>query len=407
MKRLLLPALLLAALSTDAQTKKVLLEDFTGIWCGHCPNGSKGIDDMEAQYPANFLAVAVHNDNSASLAGPKDVLEIAEGEYLATSAGLGSKGFPSGAVDRKLWWPSNLIPNNPPSQPLDTSTVRLGINGAAQQWKMAVDTQTQKTAIVSISFANFHINANGDYVTDVKVKFTSAPQAGIPLVLQVYVIEDSIKAEVFGSDNLKQVSYNSHYGSSGTTSAPVYITTTANKFYHNNTLRAAIGGNWGFPIPTPTVGQEWTKNVQITFPASAIPAPWVKKNVHFYAFVAQNGTYKSHKQVLNAESISAMAFNKVGISDVTALSILNAHPNPAKSSDVINIEYNIANSEVVTMKVYNLVGQQVAQPYSSNEVKGAHTILWRPSESNVTTPGIYLVEISSPSGKQVQRINIR
>lgn len=398
MKKLLLPALFLMTIGANAQTKKVLLEDFTGIWCGHCPNGSKGIDDMEIQYPSNFLAVAVHNDNAAGVAGPKDVLEIAEGEFLATSAALGSKGFPSGAVDRKLWFPSNIAS--------DSTTVRLGINGTAQQWKIAVDSQIQKTAIVSVSFANFYIDANGDYVTDVNVKFTSAPQAGIPLVLQVYVIEDSIKAEMAGSDNLRQVSFNSHYGSSGTTQNPVYITTLGNKFYHNNTLRAAVGGNWGFDIPTPTVGQEWTKNVKVTFPASAIPAPWVKKNVHFYAFVAQKGTYMSHKQVLNVESISATAFNKVGIAELDELNILNAHPNPAKSTDVIKVEYNIANSEVVTMKVYNLLGQQVAQPYNSNEVKGAHTILWRPSESNVTTPGIYMIEVSSPSGKQVQRINI-
>src|SRR5690606_21427315 len=123
-----------ACMQAQAQiVKKVLLEDFTGRWCGYCPNGTKGIEDMEGQYPANFLPAAVHNDNSPTLAGNNDILEIAEGEFLASAAGLGSKGFPSGAVDRKLF------------STTDTNTVRLGIDGNATQWKTAVSQQLGQT----------------------------------------------------------------------------------------------------------------------------------------------------------------------------------------------------------------------------------------------------------------------
>lgn len=392
MKRLLLSALVLSALSTntEAQTvKKVLLEDFTGRWCGYCPNGTHGIEEMEVTYPANFLPAAVHNDNSSSLAGINDKLEIKEGEFLATSSGLGSKGFPSGAIDRKI---------------ISGSDIRMSINGNADQWKNAVANQVNASAIVSVGFENWRINDNNEYEVDINVEFESAPKSGTPVVLQVYVLEDSIAAE---SDNdLAQVSYTKWYGADGT-SSPVYITSSKNNFWHNHTLRAALGGNWGFAIADPQVGKVWTKTVKVAIPSTAVPQKWVHEQLHMYAFVAYNGTAKADKEVLNAEEIHMSQFQKVGVNDIkNNISISKVYPNPANLNDVVKVSYNTQKSEQVTMSVYSVVGQKVAEPYVSNDVRGTHTISWRPSDHNLT-PGMYFVEIASESGKQVQRISIR
>src|SRR5690606_36939061 len=161
-----------------------------------------------------------------------------------------------------------------------------------------------------------------------------------------------------------------------------WITSSGNNFWHNHTLRAALGGNWGFPIASPEVGKEYTQHINFTIPATGVTQVWQKKELHVYAFVAYNGGTKQDKEVLKAEELSIKAFHKVGIDDVVSqsISLLNAYPNPARTTDVVKIEYNIANSEVVTMKVFNMMGQQVAQPYVSNEVKGGHTIHWRPAD---------------------------
>lgn len=394
MKKLILSAALLSTISGYAQTKKVLLEDFTGTWCQYCPNGTKGIEDLRVQYPANFLPVSSHNANN-------DPLEVAETPTII--AGLGGASYPNGAIDRKF---------------ISGTKVPIAINATASQWKSAVATQAAAQAIVSVGFANFREMPDGTYKADVKVKFTSAPEAGLPVALQVMILEDSIKAEGTlaqangPAGNPSPNPATTHYGSNSP------LTTTQNNYWHNHNVRQYLGGAWGwttgiFPTSGPVVDSVYTKEISFTVPTTGtIPGPngWNKKQIHIYAFVAYNGSdhMSNEKMVLNAEEISLKAFHKVSVDDLTAnqVNILNTYPNPAKASDLVKIEYNIANSEVVTMNVYNALGQRVAQPYVSNEVKGGHTIHWRPAD-NALTPGLYIIEVSSASGKQIQKINIQ
>src|SRR5690606_17692543 len=131
---------------------------------------------------------------------------------------------------------------------------------------------------------------------------------------------------------------------------------------------------WGFttgifPGSGPVVGTEYKKEITFTIPTTGtIPGPngWVKKHVELYAFVAYNGTdfLADEKMVLNAEAVHLSDFHKLGVNELSQgnVKILNAYPNPANANEVVNIKYDIANSEVVTMKVLNLLGQQVAQP---------------------------------------------
>src|SRR5690606_16620374 len=91
MKKLILPILFVSFyVTTHAQTvKKVILEDFTGTWCGWCPEGTIVLEGMEAANPTSLIAVASHNN---------DGLKIADGS--AIQSGLAISSFPAGAVDR-------------------------------------------------------------------------------------------------------------------------------------------------------------------------------------------------------------------------------------------------------------------------------------------------------------------
>lgn len=378
MKRLVLLFLATGSLYANAQVKKVILEDFTGSWCQYCPNGSKGIEDLEALYPTNFLPVATHNSNG-------DPLEIPEG--MAVKVGLDVTGVPSGAIDRKK---------------LTGTKIPIGINANADQWKNQIPNRINMPAIVSVSFANPMLKNGTTYEADIKVKFTSAPAGSVPINLQVYILEDSIAATL--ANGLDQTNSTTHYGGTNPLLSPQY--------WHNHTLRAALGGSWGWAgvIPNvPVVGQEYTKHISFTVPATGVPptGTWVKSRVHLYAFVSYDGlATDDRKEILNAEEIKLSSFPTVGIYDVNPVSVVSAYPNPARASNVVRIEYNISKSSDVNLKVYNAIGQLVANPYNSHEVAGVHTIQWRPSESNLT-PGMYILCVSTPEGSTTSKLNIQ
>ncbi len=71
-------------------TKKVVLEENTGEWCGWCPEGAKVMEDAIAANPGKVVGIAIHDG---------DPMEVAA--YNTWQKGLtGVSGFPSGSVQR-------------------------------------------------------------------------------------------------------------------------------------------------------------------------------------------------------------------------------------------------------------------------------------------------------------------
>ncbi|HRO41355.1 MAG TPA: Omp28-related outer membrane protein [Flavipsychrobacter sp.] len=368
MKKLfLLSGSLMLSASVFAQTtvKKVIIEDYTGGWCGWCPEGTVILEGLEAQYPTQMIPIANHNG---------DALQTAEG--AAVDAALNVTSYPNGSVDRKLF-----------SGEPKTSFSR-------GKWTNYFNQRKAETAKVSVGFANKKLTTStGTYEADIKVKFVSQPTAGVPLKVQVYILEDSIPA----TGNYYQLNFSSSIQGGKDTLSP---------WFHNATLRDALGGNWGFAtaIPaTPVVGTEYTQPISFT-----IPAGWVKKHIQLVAFVAYDGAVASgQKEILNSEEVKLSSFFPTSVNDLKdEVSFINTYPNPASANQVVKIEYNIEKSSVVSLKVYNALGQLVASPYISNEVVGTHTIHWRPSENGLTS-GIYILELATENGKKVQRLNLK
>lgn len=385
MKKLLLATFALASFSAGAQTKKVIIEDYTGIWCQYCSDGTVVLDGLETANPTNLIAVASHNDNGYG--GTADLLMIAEGKAIASGVGL--SGFPAGGIDRKKF----------------SGETYIGVSRS--KWGSYFSQRAALTPIASVGIANRVKNTDGSYEADITVKFTTAPAAGVPLKVQVYILEDSIQA----TGTLAQTN-----NSGGPNGGANPLTWAAHKWAHNNVLRAALGGTWGYSdgVPaTPVVGTVYKKHVKFniadasTVPATVPAGGWKADKVRVVAFVAYDGTAAAdQKEIINAEEVALKSFYKTGVEQVNNVAILSAYPNPAKLNSVVKVAYDIKENEKVTMSVYNAVGQLVATPYVSEEVMGSHTIQWNPSNDNLV-PGVYLIEVSTASGKQAQRITLQ
>ena len=81
-------------------TQKVLIEDYTGTWCGWCPRVSYGIELVEAE-TNNSVPVAIHRGS--------DPYNYAAASALESYIGL--TGYPTAMLNRKTTW-SYPEPNN-------------------------------------------------------------------------------------------------------------------------------------------------------------------------------------------------------------------------------------------------------------------------------------------------------
>ena len=42
---------------------KVVVEEGTATWCGFCPRGIVGVQEMKKKYPDSFIGIAAHRDD--------------------------------------------------------------------------------------------------------------------------------------------------------------------------------------------------------------------------------------------------------------------------------------------------------------------------------------------------------
>ena len=74
--------------------RRVVCEEYTGLWCGWCPRGMVGMELMLEKYPDRFIPISIHGG---------DVLEIdASADYSYQEFINSMTGAPSCKVDRRM-----------------------------------------------------------------------------------------------------------------------------------------------------------------------------------------------------------------------------------------------------------------------------------------------------------------
>lgn len=84
--------------SVTAQVqKRVLIEQFTGAWCGWCVDGSYIMDNIIAANSGKVIGVKIHNNDAMEIPG------------ITRQFGVGS--YPCAAIDRKEFSPGVVLQN--------------------------------------------------------------------------------------------------------------------------------------------------------------------------------------------------------------------------------------------------------------------------------------------------------
>lgn len=98
--------------TTDAENfsivipkRKVVMEDYTGLWCGYCPSMDAAINEVAAN-TSHYTAIAIHNNDEYALS----IEPIIRNEFEVFA-------FPSGRINRTQSWGSTI--NFPAEDALD------------------------------------------------------------------------------------------------------------------------------------------------------------------------------------------------------------------------------------------------------------------------------------------------
>jgi len=214
--------------------KRVLIEDYTGTWCGNCPRVSHAIELARAQ--SEFIVpVGIHRSSSNPADAAYDPYNF---DSSALEAVLNMSGYPKALLNRMTRW-----------QPLEQNNITQVINlTQGDNPKLGLSMSNQVTST---------------YITlDVNIKFS---QDFENLKLVVYVLENGLIYD--------QVNYTAFYG------GLPYIT----NFEHEHVLKSCLTPIFGEPIASEEtkVGNTYTKSFSISIPSNIANS----NNIEFVAFV--------------------------------------------------------------------------------------------------------------------------
>ncbi|MGB0176525.1 MAG: T9SS type A sorting domain-containing protein [Owenweeksia sp.] len=342
----------------------VVIEEKTGTWCGWCPRGLIGMDDITKMFPNTVAGIAVHN------ADPMVVTGYDGNAFIGLVA---PGGYPGSAVDRIL---------GP-----DPNTADLQAAYAQRQDVAAV-------ADVDIDDVDYN-EASGQISVDVSAEFF-ADFDNTDLRFLMVLTEDSVHGTTSGYAQVNYYSSASQnialngYGRNWQTS-PAVIPASEMKYDH--VARGIYPNFFGDANSVPanvSFGQQITHTLTATLPTSVLD----DDKVHVIVMLVNNDTY----EVMNAKSTKLKGSGNVSLNELNASSQLSVYPNPASDQLYINVEDLEGDIEV---QLVNGVGQAVmAQQYNTDSAK-----LIELNTSNFVS-GVYILTVKTNDQSFSQRISI-
>lgn len=288
------------AQTASVYKRGVMIEEFTGTWCGYCPRGAWFMDSLQTYMPNNAIEIAWHNADEMTIANVEDTIEA----YFAVG------GFPNVGLQR---------------------TAATGINdwSASDPLYTSVKTAAKQTPLVDFRIVNVAYNSSTGQV-DFDLDVT-------PFDMKAMTSEDTAKyvsLAVLTEDGLVYDQHN--YGLRG-------LANPIPGFVHENVARAVGGSVLGNKF---TLG---TKDANPTLPA----------RIH-YSMTVQTGSWnasemriKSFVDGITTVTVSGKKYSNNNIYNAAQSKYLTSYPQTAP--DAIWVVLPNAISTTSSTKPTNIV----------------------------------------------------
>ncbi len=225
---------------TYPKKRSIVVEEFTGINCGYCPEGHDVITSLKEIYGDELHVVNVHATNLADPAPGQPDFRTEFGPAFVTEFGV--SGVPAGNVNRYLY---DFVAEG---------TISMG-RGA---WSNAIETASQMDAPANLGVATSFDADTRELTVEVEVFYTQEVDEENNYIHVAFVENGIIGPQV-------------DYGAN----------TTHQNYEHNAVLRTFITGTWGDEIST-------SENLVSKTYTYEVPADYVIENCDIVAYVSKD-----------------------------------------------------------------------------------------------------------------------
>jgi hypothetical protein len=373
-------------------TKKVLIEEGSGAWCGYCPDGHFRMKEILNANAGNVIGVVHHN---------ADGMINAESNTFNTTY---ATGYPYGTVDRMRY------------EDMD----EVGMNRG--EWDAKATSQLNGATPVNVTI----MDKTFDWVTrtvsyKVKVDFVDYAKPG-DLRINTMIIEDKVRGPKIGATSLQwnqrnYYSYEAGNQAGGSShplfSEPAYIV----GYNHNEVVRAIPSGVWGTAgvITSANQGQSFEQTYSYQLPvANALTygvteddteyrstkdgLGWNKyEDTRIIAFVSYYNADVNSREVLNVTEVPMLT---TGVKETAQNNVGNLSVNPNPANGMTSVTFDLKSGSKAEIEAVNVLGQKVASIASSSYAAGEHTVYFNVADLE---NGIYFVNVTTAEGKATYR----
>ena len=235
--------------SKETKNQNVLLEEYTGVSCGYCPDGHRIADSLAKEYKNNFFHINIHSGSMAAY------YIIPEGEQLRQAFSISV--FPAGVLNRQRTFIYSALGYGD----------YLAMRG---EWGGLTKNTISKSAYLNIA-AKAEI-VNRTLTVKVQIYFTSDSKVGFG---ENYVNVALLQNNIWGTQ------------SGGKELYPSMWNETKKQYKHNNVLRAMITGVSGESIGENTRGTFCEKIFIYDIPQRINNEDVVLRDISILAFVTE------------------------------------------------------------------------------------------------------------------------
>lgn len=342
--------------------KNALLEEFTGIKCVYCPDGHKKAKLITDANPNRAFAVNIHTGSYAIPSAGQPDFRTPDGDAIRVIPQMNVTGYPQGAVNRKLYGTAT-------SYAMSRSV-----------WSAAVNAILAQPAYVNVA-GQATLDTNSRMLTvNIEAYYTSASPAATNK-LTVMLLQNEINGPQTG----------------GATYNPAMMNPDGT-YRHMHALRDVITtGATGEDISPTTQGTLIQKTITYTVPMSYVNIPVVLGNLEVLAFVAEG--------VPNIINVCRVPITLTGASsineEISPVNSINIFPNPVSTESTV--DFNLTESNEVTVKVVNRIGQTVTVESLGKLEAGNQSYTL---DASALSSGLYFIELHVGNGVVARKISV-
>ena len=339
----------------EGAPKRVLIEKYTGTWCGHCPKGTVVLSRVLYQYP-DAISVNVHNS---------DVMTFAECDSVTMHF---ASGYPSASFDRFRFDGDN----------------RAGYS-YSKGWDVRTAHRMQTPTPLSISLSGGIVEATE--AVDVTVTVNLANDTRGDYLINVYLVEEVAS----GGSEYDQRNYANNDAAWPELNG---LGDPIANYKHKNVVRAMPLGPWGEKHALPesmSAGEVYKHNVYFQ-----IPDGLSTDDLKVVAYVADSYNDRTDFEILNAAEMPLDFITSVERpSQPDGFAITSVFPQPAQ--DNLTIQWKSAGGSETRVAIFDLLGKVVHEG-NAGTASGYTTL-----DIQELPAGVYILRLTN-AGRSVQKV---